>query len=117
MSPGVDEADRAIVAGLPQGFFGIPGEVRDPLQLRFRPVPLDRHDVDLRRQAALGPALGIEVHPVPGLNQVPAQVGDVSLGASSRRVNPLKVQGQVHGFQSPRSDPESGVPLDGNARA
>ena len=31
------------------------------------------------------------------LDQMPAQVGDVSLRASSRRVNPLKVQGQVHG--------------------
>ncbi len=79
-----------------------------------RPGRLDRHDVDLRRQAALGPALGIEVNAVPGPNQVPAQIRDVSLGASSRGINPLKVQGQVHGFDLPRY-PESGLREPGNA--
>ena len=50
---------------------------------------------------------------MPGSDQIPAQIRDVGLGASSRRINPLKVQGQVHGFQSPRSYPEPGVPEAG----
>jgi hypothetical protein len=29
---------------------------------------------------------------------VPAQIGDVRLGASPRGIDPLKVQGQVHGL-------------------
>ena len=94
---------------LPQGFLGILGEVADPVEL-VRPGALTGTTLTCGRQAALGPALGVKVHAVPGSDQVPAQIGDVSLGASSRRINPLKVQGQVHGFQSPRSYPEPGVP-------
>ena len=58
-------------------------------------------------ERAIGPAFGVEVDAMPGLDQVPAEVGDVSFGAALCRVNSLKVQGQVHALPLPlrRIDP------------
>ena len=55
------------------------------------------------RQSAIGPAFGVEINAMPGLDQVPAEVGDISLGAASCRVDSLKIQGQVHDFPLRRS--------------
>ncbi len=97
VSPGVDKPDRAIMASLAQGQFGIRRETLDPLQLGS-PGSADGHDVDLGRKATVGPAFRIEINPVPCLNQLAAKIRDVSLGATSGRINTLEIQGQVHGF-------------------
>jgi hypothetical protein len=47
---------------------------------------------------------------MPGSHEMPAEIGDVSLGTSTRRINSLEIQGQMHDFQAPRSIPQPGVP-------
>src|SRR5262249_54988340 len=112
MSPRVDEADRAVRGGALHGCLGIRTKAPDALQTRS-PRCSNRDDGQDARKAPFGPGLSIEVDPMPGLNQQPAEVRDIRLGASSRRVDALKVQRQVHdsnppgGFRSTATGPAS----------
>src|SRR5262249_3500777 len=89
-------AHRALVGTLPHRPLGVLGEARDALPTRAARAR-HRHDIDLPGQTILGPAFRQEINPVPALDQAPAQVRDVSLGATPRRVDSLKSEGQVHG--------------------
>jgi hypothetical protein len=44
---------------------------------------------------------GININAMTGVHQKTAEVGDVCLGAPSRRVDPLEIQGKVHRFRLP----------------
>src|SRR5262249_46338147 len=93
--PGVDEADRTLMSPSPHRKLGILGEAPDAYQA-ISPCPLNRHNIHLARKTIVRPAFGIEVDLVPGLDQVSTQIRNVRLGASSRRIDVLKVEGQVH---------------------
>src|SRR5262249_45577623 len=62
----------------------------------------DPHEIDPRRNTLVTPTLGIQIDAMACLYQMPAQKGDIRLGASTRRLHALEVQGQMHGF-APRA--------------
>ena len=63
------------------GFFGVSGEAQEAFETGISGGG-DRDNVYLVVESAVGPAFGVKVDSMPGLDQVPAEVGDVGLGAT-----------------------------------